>query len=244
MSEKSRRKKKRFKVRYVVLGILAVLVIVAAVAVGTHWDTIQAARMGMTMDRDELLANQEEKDREIEESLGINGLITDEMIAQAQAEIEASLSGEGGSPGGETPAAGETGQAAGGTGQTGGESAGQAAASATDIVAKYTTKLYGIRGVFEGRLSGLVAAARAEYEALPADQKTSSSRNSILTSKLASAEAMEAECDAMVESLLGEMEAELKAAGESTAPVGQLRSYYQEAKINQKAYYLSLARGS
>ena len=36
--------------------------------------------------------------------------------------------------------------------------------------------------------------------------------------------------------------AELKAAGESTDPVKQLRSYYKEAKINQKAAYLAQMR--
>lgn len=242
------RKKKRFKVRYVVLGVLAVLVIAAAVAVGTHWDLIQAAKLGMTMDQDTILADQEEKDRQIEESLGIEGLITDEMIAQAQAEIEQSLSG--GSPTPADPAEqGGSAQEPGGTAQTGqtpssgAANAGESLSPGTAIVTKYTAKLYGVRGAFEGKLSGLIAEAKAEYLALPPDQQNGSGKSAILNSKLSSAESMEAECDAMVESLLGEMEAELKAAGESTAPVGELRSYYKEAKVNQKAYYLSLLRG-
>ena len=248
------RKKKRFKIRYVVLGVLAVLVIAAAVVIGTHWDLIQAAKMGMTMDSDTILADQEEKDREIEESLGVEGLITEEMIAQAQAEIEQSISG--GSEVSSDPAApadpGESPQTSDGTSQansngqvpsSGGDDTGNARQTASSIVADYTAKLYGVRGAFEGKLSGLVSSAKAEYLALPPEQQNSSAQNAILSSKLASAEAMEAECDAMVESLLGQLEAELKAAGESTAPVGQLRSYYQEAKINQKAYYLSQMRG-
>lgn len=244
------RTKRQFKIRYVVLGVLAVLVIAAAVVIGTHWDLIRAAKMGLTMDQGEILVNQEEKDRQLEESLGIDGLITDEMIAQAQAEIEQSVSG--GSADTTAPAdPGEGAQISGEAGQTdvskpagSGEAvAGQDLPPATAIVTEYTTKLYGVRGVFEGRLNDLVASAKAEYLALPPEQQTSSGRNSILSSKLASAEDMEAECDAMVESLLGQMEAELKAAGESTAPVSQLKSYYEEAKVNQKAYYLSLLRG-
>ena len=244
------RKKKRFKIRYVVLGVLAVLVIAAAVVIGTHWDLIRAAKMGLTMDQDAILVDQEEKDRQIEESLGIEGMITDEMIAQAQAEIEQSLSGGSAdttaptAPGDGTQIPGGTDQAgAGQPASSGGAAAGQDLSPAAAIVTEYTTKLYGVRGAFEGRLNDLVASAKAEYLALPPEQRTSSGRKSLLSSKLASAEAMEAECDAMVESLLGQMEAELKAAGESTAPVGQLRSYYEEAKINQKAYYLSQLRG-
>ena len=256
------RKKKQFKVRYVVLGVLAILVIAAAVAVGTHWDLIQAAKLGMTMDQDTILADQEEKDRQIEESLGIEGLITDEMIAQAQAEIEQSLSDgspapadpaeQGGSaqdPGGSTQGPGGSAQEPGGTDQSGktpssgAAGAGQSLSPGAAIVAEYTAKLYGVRGAFEGRLNGLVAEAKSEYLALPPDQQNGSGKSAILSSKLGQAESMEAECDAMVESLLGEMEAELKAAGESTAPVGELRSYYKEAKVNQKAYYLSLLRG-
>ena len=47
-----------------------------------------------------------------------------------------------------------------------------------------------------------------------------------------------------VESILGQMQAELAAAGQSTAPVGQLRSQYQNAKASQKAAYLAMARGA
>lgn len=242
------RKKKRFKIRYVVLGVLAILIVAAAVAVGTHWDLIQAAKIGMTMDQDAILADQEEKDRQIEESLGIEGLITDEMIARAQAEIEQSFgSGSPSEPSEETQQSDGTGGTdQTGSGQTtasGGGNAAQTQSPAASIVADYTAKLYGVRGAFEGRLSGLVSSAKAEYLALPPEQQNSSGRNAILSSKLATAEAMEAECDAMVDSLLGQMEAELKAAGESTAPVKQLKSYYEEAKVNQKAYYLSLMRG-
>lgn len=242
------RKTKRSKVGVVVLCVLLVLVIIAAVVIGTHWDLIQAAKMGLTMDREQIIAEQAEKDKEIEAKLGVEGMITDEMIAEAEAEIEASLSGTA-DPGesGQTPS--ETGQAGSGSagqnngGASGGGNSGTAAATASDIVAKYTAKLYGARSVFEGKLNALVASAKAEYAALPAEQRTDAAKKSIYSSMLSSAGAIESECDATVESLLAQMSAELSAAGESTAPVDQLRSYYQEAKTNQKAYYLSMMRG-
>lgn len=266
------RRKKRFKIRYVVLGILLVLVIAVAAVIGTHWDLIKAAKMGLTTDSETILAEQQKKDKEIQESLGIDGLITDEMIAQAQAEIEQSWAEENGEvsaePGqtseagqqtenagqagqqsqasGQTQQTGATGNAGTGSGSGGNSAAGSGGGqqTGTDIVAKYTAKLYGIRGAYQGRVNGIIASAKSEYAALPAEQQTSSAQSSILASKMGQAEALEAECDAKVNALLGEMSAELSAAGESTDSVNQLRNYYEDAKASQKAAYLAQARGN
>ena len=263
-------RKKQFKIRYVVLGVLLVLVIAVAAVIGTHWEFIQAAKTGLTTDLETIQAEQEKKDQEILDSLGITGMITDEMIAQAQAEIEQSWAGESGgtaSASAETPQEGQQpangGQAAGQPAQSPGQSqqsgtAGNAGAGAgstgdnssgtpltgADIVAKYTAKLYGIRGAYQGRVEGIISSAKAEYAALPAEQQTKSAKSAILASKMGQAEAIEAECDARVESMFGEMSAELSAAGQSTDSVDQLRSYYVDAKASQKAAYLAQARGS
>ena len=266
------RRKKRFKIRYVILGILLVVVIAAAAVIGTHWDLIKAAKMGLTSDSETILADQQKKDQEIQDSLGISGLITEDMIAQAQAEIEQSWAGEAGETGsgtaenaeagqqlesfGQTDQSGQTSQSSGQTQQSGtsgntgaGNSSGGGSSSGkqqsgTDIVAKYTAKLYGIRGAYQGRVNGIISSAKSEFAALPAEQRTRSAQNAILASKMGQAEALEAECDAKVEAMLGEMSAELSAAGQSTDAVGQLRSYYQDAKASQKAAYLAQARGS
>ncbi len=267
------RRKKRFKIRYVVLPILAVLVIAIAAVIGTHWDLIKAAKMGLTADPETILADQQKKDQEIRESLGIEGLITDEMIAQAQEEVEQSWSGEETGLSGESLEAGqetqsgEAGQAqtssqnqqsssaqnqqgsssgnsgSGSSTGAGGSSSGGSQTEA-DIIAKYTAKLYGVRGAYQGRSEGIISSAKSEFAALPAEQQTNSAKSSILSSKLSQAEGIESECDAKVESVLGEMSAELSAAGHSTDSVGQLRNYYEDTKANQKAAYLAMARGS
>lgn len=264
------RAKKVFKVRCVVLGILLVLVIVAAAVIGTHWDLIKAAKTGLTTDSATIQANQEEKDREIRESLGVEGMITDEMIAQAQAEIEQSWAGteespvadtetsdtpdfsgggqteeQGQQPSGQSQPSSQAGSApASGSVGAGGSSGSSGGQTKEDITAKYTAKLLGIRGAFEGRVNGLISSAKTEYAALPAEQQTSSAQSAILSSKMGEAGALEAECDAKVDALLSEMSAELSAAGQSTDAVGQLRSYYEETKANTKAAYLAQARGS
>ncbi len=263
-------RKKQFKIRYVVLGVLLVLVIAVAAVIGTHWELIQAAKTGLTTDLETIQAEQEKKDQEILDSLGVTGMITDEMIAQAQAEIEQSWAGESGgtaSASAETPQEGQQpasgGQTAGQPAQSPGQSqqsgtAGNAGAGAgstgdnssgtpltgKDIVVKYTAKLYGIRAAFQGRLDGIIASAKEEYAALPAEKRTRSAQNAILSSKMEQAGAVEEECDAQVEAILSEMSAELSAAGESTDSVDQLRNYYKDAKATQKAVYFAQVRGS
>ncbi len=263
------KKRKGFKVRCVVLGILLVLVIAAAAVIGTHWDLIKAAKTGLTTDSATIQANQEEKDKEIRESLGVEGLVTDEMIAQAQAEIEQSWSGTEETPAADTQVSDEPASSVGGqTTEQGQQTTGQSQTSSQagsapgpgsggaggsgssggqtkeDITAKYTAKLFGIKGAFEGRVNGLISSAKAEYAALPDEQRTSSAQSAILSSKLDEASALEAECDARVDALLSEMSAELSASGQSTDAVGQLKSYYEETKANAKAAYLAQARGS
>ena len=258
------RRRKRFKIRYVVLPILAVLVIAAAAVIGTHWDLIKAAKLGLTADPETILADQQKKDQEIQEILGVDGLITDEMIAEAQEEIEQSwaeeetgLSGEdseqsaenGGEPAqaqtsGQTQQSGAAGTAGTSTGSAAGSSSSGGKQTESDIVAKYTAKLYGVRGAYQGRIDGIISSAKSEFASLPAEQQTGSAKSSILSSKLSQAESLEAECDARVESVLGEMSAELSAAGHSTDSVGQLRSYYEDAKASQKAAYLAQMRGN
>ena len=92
-------------------------------------------------------------------------------------------------------------------------------------------------------ISGIISSAKSEFAALPAEQRTKSAQNAILASKMGQAEALEAECDAQVEAMLGEMSAELSAAGQSTESVSQLKSYYEDTKASQKAAYLAEARG-
>ena len=225
-------KDKKFKKRYIVLAVLGVLVVVAGVAVATHWDTVKAVKVGMTTDADAILAEQEEKNKELEEELGIDGMVTDEMVAEAQGEMEELL---------EVSVEDAVAMI-----QKRNEEAKEEAARKTsqEIVAKYTAQLYGVQGAFQGRAGGLIAAAKSEYMALPPEQRTAAAKRAIINSKIGQGEAMEGQCDAMVESILGQLAAELSANGLSTAPVGQLRGQYQSIKASQKAAYLSMARGS
>ena len=222
------KKKSKSKIGYIILALLAVIIIGAGVIIATHWDLVKTAWIGLTHSPEELAAQTEVTNSEIEESLGITGMITEEMVAEAQAKFEAQLAGSSQ----ETPA--EPSETA----------APSDSSSSEDIVARYTAELYGLRGAFQGQIDGLAAAAKAEYLALPKEERTAANRNAIIFSKLGEAQAAEASCDAMVESVLQQMEAELVAAGQSTAPVGELRGYYEEIKASEKAAYFAQMAGN
>ncbi len=221
------RKKKKFKIGYVILGLLVVIIAAFGILVGTHWDLVRPAITGLTHSGDEIAAEAQRSDEEIEENLGITGMITDEMIAEAQAKAEERIAivqkdGESTAPAAETQPSGR---------------------SSEEIVADYTAQLYGVRGAFQGRVDGIIASAKEEYLALPSEEHTTANRNAIIYSKLGEAQAAEAECDAVVESILQELAADLTASGYSTAPVDELRGYYEEVKASQKAAYFSQLGG-
>lgn len=221
---------KRVKKRTVLLAVLGLFLLVVGVTIAANWDTVKVMKVAMTEDPETILAQQEEKNKEMEKELGIDGMVTDEMVEEAQGEMEELLS--------------VSVEDAVTIIETRNEEAKAEAArkSSEEIVAKYTAQLYGLQGAFQGRASGLISSAKAEYMALPPEQHTAANKRAIISSKIAQGEAMEGQCDAMVESILGQMASELSANGLSTAPVGQLRSQYQSIKASQKAAYLSMAR--
>ena len=236
-----------FRARYVVLPLLAVLVIGGAFVAQSNWDLIQAARIGLTTDLETIQIQQKEKDQALAKELGIDGVVTDDMASQAAADLEAFLNGGGSvsSDGSNLPISyrfSGSGVNGGGEGTSG--SGYGTGTPEKDIIATYTAQLYGLRDVFQGRLNGLMDQARAEYAALPEEERTGSAKRSIIYSKIDQGEAMEEQCDAMVDAYLKQMESELKAAGQSMDSVKELRDYYEETKINQKAAYMAQARNS
>ena len=295
------RKKRKSRARYVVLGILVLLLVVAGTVTVTNWDNIQAGYAGLTSDPEEIQAEQEQRKAELEQSLGIGDGFTEDEMTEAQ-EVLASILPEslaeflpGGSSssqnGGDTVsgdgtviadgnggttagtngysgtnvATGETGTSDGSgssvSGENGSSSAGNSNNSSsgsgnsgtvsgstcsgrsTDAITRqYTAQLYALEGTLQGKINSITSSAKAEYAALPADQRTSSQKTAIISSALDQAEALEDSCDATVETILANMESELKAAGGDTAAVSQLRDYYESEKASKKSAAIAAMR--
>ena len=65
------RRKRKSRARYVVLGILVLLLVAAGTVTVVNWDNIQAGYTGLTSDPEEIQAKQEQKKADLEQSLGI-----------------------------------------------------------------------------------------------------------------------------------------------------------------------------
>ena len=113
-------------------------------------------------------------------------------------------------------------------------------AQAAAIIAKYTSRLYGVKASFLGQLGSIASAAKNEFYSLPAEERNSSSKASIISKYMGRASSLEGSCDGQVSSILSAMRSDLKAIGADTSVVGKLQSSYESQKAAEKAYFLSL----
>lgn len=95
-------------------------------------------------------------------------------------------------------------------------------------------KIYLLRAEYLNKIDGLIASGKATIKALKPGEWTMSKKMSLVNQFASQGSALEASCDARMEQLLGELEAELIRLGESTAPIGEIRSAYQEQKQFKK----------
>lgn len=168
-----------------------------------------------------------------QETALINGTLTPADVIAA---IEASFSGKGDEPESPTEAGTPSAQ------QPAGNPTEKPAekSKAAEITNRYVAKLYGHKAQFLGTLGGLFASAKAEYLALPAEQRTAGAKRSIAMGYAIQGAELEAQCDRLVSGTLNELSAQLSAIGADTSIVATLKSAYSSEKAAKKAYYLSL----
>ena len=105
---------------------------------------------------------------------------------------------------------------------------------------KYKSKLIALNGEYEGRISGLLSSAQAEFNS----QKSSGSQSGAiaLAKKYTSAaKVLEGECDKKVYAVINQMEGELKGNNLPTAVVGQVRAGYEVTKNERRKFYMGKA---
>lgn len=126
------------------------------------------------------------------------------------------------------------------SGSSSASSSAGASASSDPEIQRLITKLYVLRGSYTSRLNGLIGAAKSEYNALPAEQRTDTARRRIVSSKISQGSAMEGACDAQVSAIVSQIRSRLSATGQSTALADQIMSAYQSEKQLRKSYYMSM----
>ena len=106
-------------------------------------------------------------------------------------------------------------------------------------VAELITKMYVLKSTYVSQVEGLVGQMKAEYAKLPAEQRTTSAKQSIASGYMSKINAMEAQCDAQVNGVVSELRALLKKSGRDTSLADTIMSTYNAEKENTKAYYIN-----
>ena len=101
-------------------------------------------------------------------------------------------------------------------------------------IAALVAKIYMLRGDFVGRLDALVSQGYAEYKA------GTTSKKALAGKYLGMGASLEGQCDAQMESILSQIETELKKSGGDLSLVSEIRAAYRSEKAAKKAAIMSM----
>ena len=100
-------------------------------------------------------------------------------------------------------------------------------------------KVYVLREEYTGALANLESAAKAEYRAIPQEQRTTKRLASLASGYLSKATELEKQCDRQMEAVITDMETLIgKNNGDMSLPQTVYDSYAQEKSL-KKAWYMS-----
>lgn len=91
-------------------------------------------------------------------------------------------------------------------------------------------QVYAVKARGESGLNASIAAAKAEYKALPENQKTQARKIMIVLSKTAELNALQSSCDKEMDSIVSQMRKILQENGQSTALADQVMAEYKAEK--------------
>lgn len=215
-------------VRRVVL--LIVLLLLAAAAVLAAWQrrNLQALWLAATTD-EQTLADMQEKSEETRQEILERyqvGDVSDYDFPQQDGDldVETFLSGV---------------SAASGQEDTGGEDGGDTQEDASAVIQQCIAALYALESQYTAKLEAIVQETKAEYRALPEEERTTANKLALVQAKLDLLLAAEAQCDSEVELLLQRIQQELDSQGSDDGLAGELRTAYEDAKAARKAAYLT-----
>ena len=108
------------------------------------------------------------------------------------------------------------------------------------LIAAQIAKMYVLKSQYINYLKSIEQSVIDDYNALPQEQKNPSGRRSVIMSYYNKGLSLEAECDAKVDIVLGDLEKILKEAGRDKSLIATIRTAYENEKTLQKSYYLSI----
>lgn len=223
------RSRKR-RVRIIIIVVLLLLLGGLGWVAFTQRNNLGALYLALTSNPDNIAQLQQDQDKKQEDLLNQYGLhkpdlgqiSTQEPVLETQAPAP-----EASQP--------QPSQDAGGSSGSDANSQQQAEAQAWAEIQGYVNQLYQVEAKYQGYLSGVVADAKAEFLALPKEQRTQQNKISIVWAKADTLIAQEKNCDAEVEGILSNIQAVLNRIGDSSNLVSEIRAYYENSKANWKA---------
>ena len=108
-----------------------------------------------------------------------------------------------------------------------------------EIVSKKIIEFYSLKAFYLGQLGQLEAKVVADYSALPTEKKNLVGKKEVADRYMSTATSLLAQCDAKVDSLLKELEQDIKKAGGDLSVISTIRNHYESEKNLKKAYYMS-----
>ncbi len=222
----------------IILSIIAVLLLSLTAVAVWQWENIQAVYLAVRYDREDIEAL-EKQNNEIMNSIvekfseeGISALPEEavQMIYEGNLTEEEAVSIITG-----TATIQQIKENHKNPSPTQAPAASGNATTANPNVAALVAKIYMLRGDFVGRLDALVSQGYAEY-------KAGGSKKALASKYLSMGASLESQCDAQMNSILSQIEAELKKSGGDLSLVSQIRSAYRSEKSAKKAAIMSMVK--
>ena len=110
------------------------------------------------------------------------------------------------------------------------------------IVQTYTTQMYVLEAKYIGYLEGLKSQGIGLLQSVDKESQSLDQLIQLGMPLVQQALQLEAQCNAEVNTVLENLEKELKAIGKDTAITGVMRNAYEQEKMLKKANYISLAK--
>ena len=227
----------------IALCVLVVAVAAGGAAAAWQWNNINAARYGLTMDKDSISQRLEENQQALNDAM-VKYNVTQYSFSQEEIEQLADgslapeeaarrlLDGGGAEPSG-TPAP-DASPTPTPTLSTGGDTA------AEEEIREEIATMYVLRSTYVGKLEAIVQSAIDEYTA---GEHTSERRTQVVYGKLEELTALEKECDQKVAAVVARLRELLKAIGQDDSLAKEVEAAYEEEKSLKKAYYLKEFQG-
>lgn len=109
-----------------------------------------------------------------------------------------------------------------------------------ELIGDKVIELYSLKAYYLGQLGQMEATVKSEYAAMPAEKKNLVGKKELVSKHMSVALGLMNQCDAKVETLVAELETELKKLGGDTSIIKTIKSAYENEKALKKAQYLKL----